>query len=105
MTPEETKAIETTRRRLADIGADLRAAEQARANLVKPRGRAATETPLPRLTGTQEDILRALTDEPQTAPAVASRAGHSYSGWFRQNLGDLVELGLARRTRHGYQRT
>lgn len=57
-----------------------------------------------RLTPTQADVLRVLTDEPQTSQVLARRAERAYCGRFRENLANLVEQGLARRTRRGYLR-
>ena len=48
-------------------------------------------------------IIRAITDRPMSSARIARRSGHLLNSYFRERLAALVEAGLIRRTRRGYQ--
>lgn len=100
MTDKEANAI---RQQLAIVEASLQQVRQTITNLLHVSGGEATGC-LEGLNPTQLDILNALAARPQSSKALARASGHTYSGWFRINLAQLVEQGLVQRTRKGYRR-
>jgi DNA-binding IscR family transcriptional regulator len=59
------------------------------------------------LTPEQEEILAVLTDQPMRGKEIARGCGHTYNGYFRQLLHDLVVEGHVRQVRGtngGYRR-
>lgn len=49
-------------------------------------------------------ILDALTENPLSPKRLARASGRRFNSYFRERLGKLVDVGLARRTRRGYAR-
>ncbi len=55
------------------------------------------------VTGLQQQLLAALTPEPQKAEAIALACKRKCDSYLRESLARLEELGLARRSRGGYR--
>jgi hypothetical protein len=63
-----------------------------------------TATPAAELTPLQEQLVGALTEQPQTSGRIARSIKHRHDSYLREQLATLADRGLARRVRGGYRR-